>query len=117
MWHLMLTTLSLLLVTVGKHYFFFTQRYLQTNRYLAMKLGFLNIFHCCTRGYTFCSKLSPNLRRPSKEYQMALINGETKCPRSCEARKLQRLLAMVQEPDELSNVEANADDEDETTKY
>ena len=49
------------------------------------------------RGYTHCLKLSPNLRRPTKEYKAALISEDDKSAWSCEVRQLKSILDMVRD--------------------
>ena len=51
------------------------------------------------RGYTHCLKLSPNLRRPTKEYKAALISEDDKSAWSCEVRQLKSILDMVRDKD------------------
>ena len=52
-----------------------------------------------TRGYTHCLKLSPNLRKPTKEYKAALISEDDKTAWSCEVRQLKSILDMVRDKD------------------
>ena len=47
-----------------------------------------------------CLKLSPNLRKQTKEVRVALANKEPKKALELEVKKLENLLAMVREPDE-----------------
>ena len=47
-----------------------------------------------------CLKLSPNLRKQTKEVRVALANREPKKALELEVKKLENLLAMVREPDE-----------------
>ena len=45
-------------------------------------------------------KLSPNLRKPTKEYKDAFLSEEeTKTAWSCEVRQLKSILDMVKDPD------------------
>jgi hypothetical protein len=52
------------------------------------------------RGYIQCLKLSPNLRKLTKEVKAATLNKDAKKILSFETKKLEVLLAMVKEPDE-----------------
>ena len=52
------------------------------------------------RGTVHCLKLSPNLRKQTKEVRVALANKEPKKALELEVKKLENLLAMVREPDE-----------------
>ncbi len=45
-------------------------------------------------------KLSPNLRKQTKEVKSALINKDAKKALAYETKKLEVLLAMVREPEE-----------------
>lgn len=47
-----------------------------------------------------CLKLSPNLRKQTKEIRTAWINKEPKKAHELEVKKLMSLLAMVREQDE-----------------
>ena len=53
-----------------------------------------------SKGAIHCLKLSPNLRRQTKEVRTAMLNKEPKKALELEIRKLESLLAMVREPDE-----------------
>ena len=46
-----------------------------------------------------CLKLSPNLRKQTKEVRQALITKDEKKAHMYEVKKLETLLAMVREPD------------------
>ena len=52
------------------------------------------------RGTVHCLKLSPNLRKQTKEVRVALANKEPKKALELEVKKLENLLARVREPDE-----------------
>ena len=58
-------------------------------------------------------KLSPNLRKPTKEFKAALISGETPTPVKFEIKKLEMILTMVTEPDD--NIEETFDEEEGDT--
>ncbi|TRY67482.1 hypothetical protein TCAL_05969 [Tigriopus californicus] len=51
-----------------------------------------------SKGTVHCVKLSPNLRRQTKEVKTALANKEPKKALELEIKKLENLLAMVREP-------------------
>ena len=53
-----------------------------------------------SKGTIHCLKLSPNLRKQTKEVRTAMINKEPKKALELEIRKLESLLAMVREPDD-----------------
>ena len=61
------------------------------------------------RGYVHALKLSPNLRRQTNDVRKAMINGEIKKVWGLEVKKLDILLAMVNEPDE-EEVEEDIED-------
>ena len=46
-----------------------------------------------------CLKLSPNLRKQTKEVRNALLNKDKKKAMASEVKKLLIILAMVREPD------------------
>ena len=52
-----------------------------------------------SRGFVQCLKLSPNLRKQTKEVKQALVGKDEKKARVFEVKKLETLLAMVREPD------------------
>ena len=54
------------------------------------------------RGFVQCLKLSPNLRKQTKEVRQALITKDEKKVHMYEVKKLETLLAMVREPDPKS---------------
>ena len=58
-----------------------------------------------SRGSVQCLKLSPNLRRQSKEVKNALLNKDFKKAGEMEIKKLDQLLAQVREPEEASDTE------------
>lgn len=62
------------------------------------------------RGHVHCLKLSPNLRRQTKDVRTAMINKEPKKALELEVRKLESLLAMVREPDDKVAKSRDADD-------
>ena len=53
-----------------------------------------------SRGHIHCLKLSPNLRRQSKDVRMAILNKDLVKAGELEVRKLKVLLAQVREPEE-----------------
>ena len=52
------------------------------------------------RGCIHCLKLSPNLRRQTREVKAALVDKDEKRALMFEIKKLESILAMVREPDE-----------------
>ena len=50
-------------------------------------------------------KLSPNLRKQSLEQRKAALNGDTKKIRMLEVKKLDILLAMVNDPEQIVDQE------------
>ena len=60
----------------------------------------------------YCLKLSPNLRKPTKEYKVALLNEDDKTAWSCEVKQLKSILAMVQDPEDQVD-EHDIDDDDD----
>ena len=59
----------------------------------------------CDLGMVHCLKLSPNLRRQSKEVKTALLNKDLKKAGEMEIKKLEQLLGQVREPDNDSDLE------------
>ena len=59
-------------------------------------------------------KLSPNLRKQTKEVKTALINKDQKKALELEVKKLEVLLAMVREPDVNPTVKKTEEDEENT---
>lgn len=57
-----------------------------------------------SRGIIQCLKLSPNLRKQTKEVKAALLNKDTKKALELEIKKLEVLLAMVREPEDNETV-------------
>lgn len=57
-----------------------------------------------SRGYIQCLKLSPNLRRQSKEVKTALVNKDLKKAGEMEIKKLDQLLSQVRERRRLLSV-------------
>jgi hypothetical protein len=53
-----------------------------------------------SRGSIQCLKLSPNLRRHSKDIKNAVFSKDPKKILAFETKKLEILLAMVKEPDD-----------------
>ena len=51
------------------------------------------------RGFVQCLKLSPNLRKQTKEVRTALLTKDEKKAHFYQVKKLETLLAMVREPD------------------
>ena len=51
-----------------------------------------------SRGHVHTLKLSPNLRKRSKEAQTALNNNDDKVFRDIEVRKLETIVSQVMEP-------------------
>ena len=60
-----------------------------------------------SRGVVHCLKLSPNLRRQSKEVKTALLNKDLKKAGEMEIKKLEQLLGQVREPDNDSDLEVD----------
>ena len=60
----------------------------------------------------YCLKLSPNLRKPTKEYKAALLSENSKTAWSCEVQQLKSILAMVQDPEDQAR-ELDIDDQDD----
>ena len=56
-------------------------------------------------GHVHCLKLSPNLRKQSKEVKNALINKDLKKAGEMEIKKLEAILAQVREPEKNSDSE------------
>ena len=56
-------------------------------------------------GHVHCLKLSPNLRKQSKEVKTALINKDLKKAGEMEIKKLETILAQVREPGKESDSE------------
>ena len=65
------------------------------------------------RGFVQCLKLSPNLRKQTKEVKTALINKDPKKALEFEVKKLETLLAMVREPDENDKLKSSKKDKEE----
>lgn len=57
-----------------------------------------------------CLKLSPNLRKQTREVKTALVDKDEKKAYMCEVKKLESILAMVREPDETEE-----DDKEDAT--
>ena len=55
-----------------------------------------------------CLKLSPNLRRQSKEVKTALLNKDLKKAGEMEIKKLEQLLGQVREPENDSDLETDS---------
>ena len=55
-----------------------------------------------------CLKLSPNLRRQSKEVKTALLNKDLKKAGEMEIKKLEQLLGQVREPENDSDLETES---------
>ena len=60
-----------------------------------------------SKGVVHCLKLSPNLRRQSKEVKTALLNKDLKKAGEMEIKKLEQLLGQVREPDNDSDLEVD----------
>ena len=60
-----------------------------------------------------CLKLSPNLRKITKEYKAALISEDEKTHWSCEVRQLTSILDMVKDPDVKAEETFCKQDDDE----
>ena len=60
-----------------------------------------------SKGVIHCLKLSPNLRRQSKEVKTALLNKDLKKAGEMEIKKLEQLLGQVREPDNDSDLEVD----------
>ena len=67
-----------------------------------------------SRGTVHCLKLSPNLRKQTKEVRVALANREPKKALELEVKKLENLLAMVREPDENAKAKPMGEGADES---
>ena len=67
-----------------------------------------------SRGTVHCLKLSPNLRKQTKEVRVAMANKEPKKALELEVKKLENLLAMVREPDENAKTKPMGEGGDET---
>ena len=48
----------------------------------------------------YCLKLSPNLRKQTREVKAALVDKDEKKALMFETKKLESILAMVREPDD-----------------
>ena len=70
----------------------------------------LKRFTFLSRGSIHCLKLSPNLRKQTKEVRSALLNKEPKKALEMETKKLESLLAMVKEPDDKTKGRKREDD-------
>ena len=64
-------------------------------------------FICHFRGSVHCLKLSPNLRRQTKDVKAALNNKEPKKALELEIKKLDNLLAMVRQPVDKSKTDGD----------
>ena len=64
------------------------------------------LFDCS--GMVHCLKLSPNLRRQSKEVKTALLNKDLKKAGEMEIKKLEQLLGQVREPENDSDLETES---------
>ena len=62
-----------------------------------------------SRGHVHTLKLSPNLRKRSKESQTALNNGENKLFRDLEIKKLEQIVAQVMEPLAIDTEQSDGD--------
>lgn len=62
------------------------------------------IIRSVRRGIIQCLKLSPNLRKQTKEVKAAFVNKDAKKALELEVKKLEVLLAMVREPEENSTM-------------
>ena len=60
-----------------------------------------------SKGVVHCLKLSPNLRRQSKEVKTALLNKDLKKAGEMEIKKLEQLLGQVREPDNDSDLDVD----------
>ena len=58
------------------------------------------VFLYFLRGCVHCLKLSPNLRKQTREVKAALVDKDEKKAMMFEVKKLESILAMVREPDE-----------------
>ena len=61
-----------------------------------------------SKGTVHCLKLSPNLRRQSKEVKTALLNKDLKKAGEMEIKKLEQLLGQVREPENDSDFEVES---------
>ena len=62
-----------------------------------------------SRGHVHTLKLSPNLRKRSKESQTALKNGENKVFRDLEVKKLEQIVSQVMEPLAIDTEQSDQD--------
>ena len=60
-----------------------------------------------------CLKLSPNLRKQTREVKAALVDKDEKKALMFETKKLESILAMVREPDVNPTVKKAEDGEEE----
>ena len=70
------------------------------NYYLISRFFLNKTLFLFFRGIIQCLKLSPNLRKQTKDVKTALMNKDPKKALELEVKKLEVLLAMVREPDE-----------------
>ena len=63
------------------------------------------------RGIIQCLKLSPNLRKQTKDVKTALMNKDKKKALELEVKKLEILLAMVREPDDTPSTLVRVEEE------
>ena len=59
-----------------------------------------------------CLKLSPNLRKQTKEVKNAWLNKDKKKAREAEVKKLLIILAMVREPDDHEKQSKQTEEDD-----
>ena len=65
-----------------------------------------------SRGIIQCLKLSPNLRKQTKEVKAALLAKDPKKALAYEIKKLEILLAMVREPEENGSLIVKDEEDD-----
>ena len=66
------------------------------------KLNYLDLIFF--RGFVQSLKLSPNLRKLTKEIKAALMKKNNKKALELEVKKLQSILAMVREPEDYQKI-------------
>ena len=82
---------------IGSKSITFLQKYIL--RHLGFSITFCDLNFC--RGFVQCLKLSPNLRKQAKDIQTALRNKNAKKALELEVKKLQTIMAMVREPEDV----------------
>ena len=62
------------------------------------------------RGFVQCLKLSPNLRKKTKEIKSATMAKDNKKVLKLEIKKLESIMAMVREPDDIIDEAENEEE-------